>query len=237
MKKHVLQMIVLIAIILPVLSCFDGPWTDIRGPVPYREQIQNNYCAVACIQMWAMYDGADESEIPQDFIADNMDINYYSSGVEPEKIEDAVDMFTNAYGYMKIASSTNYGQDQCIAGCIASIKDFTLSIVPFNRGTHAVLAFGYKWHYDAGVRVADKMYYHDPDGDAGADLVVYAHTLKFQKFLPDSRRGYYWTIIARRKNSTDGDNGLNIFINEGGTFYGGPSTYDPFTFDPRDPIN
>jgi hypothetical protein len=61
MKKCIIKMVVVIAvfaIILPLASCFDGPWTDIRN-APYRSQIQDNYCAVACIQMWALFDGAE----------------------------------------------------------------------------------------------------------------------------------------------------------------------------------
>lgn len=227
MKKHVFKMIVLIVIILPLLSCFDGPWTDIRDGVPYRPQIQNNYCAVACVQMWAMWDGYDESLIPQDLIADNMEINYYGNGVIPENIEEGVGMFTDSSGYMKVEPPTNFGQDDCIAGCIASIKDFRLAIVPFKRGTHAVLAFGYKWHYDGIRRVADIMYYHDPDNLVGPNKTVVGVKLKTEKFLPDTIRASYWVVIGRFKNSTDGTSGYNVFITEGGTFYGGPTNYDP----------
>jgi hypothetical protein len=220
-------MIVLSVIVLPLLSCFDGPWTDIRDGVPYRNQLQTNYCAVACVQMWAIWDEVDESLIPQDLIADNMHINYYSNGVVPEDIEEGVGMFTGSSGYLRVAPPSNFGQDDCIAGCIASIKDFRLAIVPFKRGTHAVLAFGYQWHYDGGQRVADKMFYHDPDERVGPNKAIVAVKLKTEYFLPDAIRDSFWVVIGRYKNSTDGTAGYNVFIAEGGTFYGGPLNYDP----------
>ena len=235
MKKHVFKMIVLIAIILPVLSCIDH-WTDIVT-TPYRSQNQSNYCAVACIQMWAILDGADDTEITQDFIADQISFGYFGNGVIPENIVECIEMFTNSFGHIALEPPTNLGQDECLAGCIASIKDFRPAIVPFFRGVHAVLAFGYRWHYDSGKRIADKMYYHDPNGNVGPDRVLPALDLKLNHFTNISNPPCYWTIVARRRNRDDGILGYNIFISEGGTFYGGPSNYNPLSYDPRDPIN
>jgi hypothetical protein len=235
MKKQVFLIIVLIVIIFPVSSCIDS-WTDIRD-APYRYQLQNNYCAVACIQMWAIFDGADEFEITQDFIADHINFGYYGNGVIPDDIRDGVEMFTDSFGYVAQELPTNLGQDECIAACIASIKDFRLAIVPFFKGLHAVLAFGYKWHYENGMRIADKMYYHDPNPLVGPNRVLPAYDLKIAYFKPINDPPCYWSVVARRRNRTDGIDGYNIFISEGGTFYGGPSVYDPLSFNPLNPIN
>lgn len=236
MKKSIMKVVAVIAgfaMILPLGSCFDGPWTDIRN-APYRSQPpgHNNYCAVACIQMWALFDGADESEITQDFIADNINFGYYGNGVIPEDIRYGVEIFTDSAGYLVQQPPDNFGQDRCIAGCIASIKDFRLSIVPFNHGYHAVLGFGYQWHYEGGQRVADKMYYHDPNPAVGPDRVLSAAEIKVDHFTPVSNPPCYWVVIGRYKNKVDGFDGYSTFLAEGGTYYGGPSVYDP-----RAPIN
>jgi hypothetical protein len=184
--------------------------------------------------MWAIFDGADDSQITQDFIADNTHFGQYGDGLIPEDIASGVDMFTNSNGYLLQSPSNNIGQDECIAACIASIKDFRLAIVPFYRGLHTVLAIGYKWHYENGKRIADKMFYHDPA--VGPSIDINAIDLKVNRFKPLYTPPCYWVVVGRSKNYSDGQLGYREFLAGKGTFYGGPSVYNPYTFDPKEPV-
>ncbi len=221
-----LQRKLLFLFVLPLLAlpgCFDGPWTDIRD-VEYRPQLSSNYCGLACVQMWALYD--DKPEPTQDTIYYQIVANNSHGGyIWAEDIRNAVGFYTDSSGYLQEEPSGNVYQDACIASCIAAIKDFRLAIMPFYNGNHAVLATGYKWHYENGKRVADVMYYHDPDNKPYRQLP--AADIKNTYFTWDNQRGSYWVIVGRRRQTVDGWDGYLNFLEEGGTYYGGPPIYNP----------
>ncbi|UCH98444.1 MAG: C39 family peptidase [Candidatus Aminicenantes bacterium] len=122
--------LILICLTLSMVSCFDGPWTDVLDDVPYCPQEQYNYCAIACIQMWAWYDR--HFDVTQNQIANYIGIA--TLGSYPENVVEGVNAFTDSYGFMVEYNNTNIGQDHCIAACIAAIKDFTPAIMPFYGG-------------------------------------------------------------------------------------------------------
>jgi len=218
----------IVGILLTMISCFDGPWTDILDDVPYRPQEQYNYCAIACIQMWSWYHGY--TNVTQTDIADYIGID--TLGTYPESVVEGINHFTQSNGFLVEYNNTNLGQDYCIAACIAAIKDFTPAIMPFYCGTHAVLVIGFTWHYEDSIRIADTMYYHDPNPQHGANMDVTAIGLKIGRFSPIINTNKYLVIVGRQANLWDGLDGYNTFITEGGTFYGGPEVYNPLTFDP-----
>jgi Peptidase_C39 like family len=223
MKKLILYLI-LVLIILLSAGCFDGPWTDVRN-VPFRAQLTENYCGIACIQMWSLFDDINPEPTQDEIYSFLMENSNHGGYIWADDLVVGVGQFTRSIGYLKDEIMNNLGQDRCISASIASIKDFRLSIMPFSAGRHAVLVVGYKWHYENDQRVADKMFYHDPN--SRGDLFLTAADLKQNYFLIDNNRGSYWVIVGRHKNVDDGFTGYMNFIAEGGTYYGGPAIYDP----------
>ena len=144
-----------------------------------------------------------------------------------------IEHFTDSIGFYVIYDDTNIRQDYCIAACIAGVKDFTPSIMPFYGGAHGVLVIGFTWHYNEDdMRIADEMVYHDPNPTYGANQDVTPVSLKIGKFLPILSNNKYMVYVGRRGLWKDGVSGYNTFIAEGGTFYGGPAVYNPLTYDP-----
>ena len=229
MKFKVLILIIICTI--GVTGCFDGPWHDERD-VPFRPQEEGDWCGVACIEMWSLFDdrfhGNSQMEIA--IWLEQYGEHPVSWGYHAEDLTRCVREFTDSQGYLKKERASNLGQDSCIASSIASIKDFRLSMMPFDKGDHAVLVIGYIWHYDNGQRVADEIIYHDPK--KGGHLDLPAGLLKSNYFKPDKRDSTYWVIVGRQKNASDGWDGYQNFVIEGGTFYGGPKVYDPVTWNP-----
>jgi hypothetical protein len=224
MRKTIIAPI-LVVIGLMITSC-DGPWTDIRD-VPYRPQENLElYCGMACIQMWAAYERINP-EPNQGDIYYRLSQNTHEGYIWAEDIAAGVTYYTNSAGYLlEYENGDEVSQDLCISACIASIKDYRLALVPFKRGRHVVLAYGYKWHYDSNKRrVADVMHYHDPDNKPYQ--TVSGAMLKLYKFQYDLNRNSYWTIVGHKKYETEGTAGYRKFLEEGGTYYGGPSDYQP----------
>jgi len=212
-------------LMLSTFSCFDGPWTDTLENVPYCPQERYNYCAIACIQMWAWYQGYTNVTQPQ--IANYIGVTTF--GAYPDMIVQGIERFTASLGFLVEYKNTNLGQDCCIAACIAAIKDFTPSIMPFYGGTHGVLVIGYTWHYENKIRIADDMEYHDPNPEMGPNKNLTPIGLKTGAFWTVKNK--YMAIVGRRLQLRNGLDGYNTFIAEGGTFYGGPSNYNPLTFN------
>ena len=226
--RQLFLVLTVFCLIFFTIACFDGPYTDVLPNVPYRSQEHSNYCAVACIQMWAWYDG---NYVTQTQIADYIGLE--PLGADVTATLTGIEHFTNSFGFLVMYDDTNIGQDYCIASCIASVKDFTPSIMPFSGGIHGVLVIGFTWHYNEDdIRVADEMVYHDPDPSYGAYQKVTADALKIGRFWPILTNNRYMVFVGRRSLWKNGVSGYNTFIAEGGTFYGGPAVYNPLTYNP-----
>lgn len=205
-------------------GCFDGPWTD-ELDVPFMYQTTDHFCVAACIQMWSQYDGRSPMPTQReiyDYVGSYSPLGY----VLRENIKYGVTRFTNSHGVLYEESPTNVGQDACIAACIASIKDFRPAIMPFYGGRHAVLVIGCRWHYENKRRVADSISFHDPQ--SGANIIKSAAELKEIFFNFDVNDGIFWVVLGDDKDIDDGWSGYMTFIEEGGTYYGGPTRYNPY---------
>lgn len=97
-------------LLVPVLfiwfsECSDPVPNKIVLNVPYYSQEGHpNYCAVACIRMWAAYSG---NQVTLQQIADYVGVG--PDGVLPRDIERGVGHFTNAEGYMPVKSVLESG--------------------------------------------------------------------------------------------------------------------------------
>jgi hypothetical protein len=220
MLKRVIFCLIISSIILPYTGCDNGedpPYYRVL-PVPYFA-VQTpgaGYCAVACIQMWGHY---DKKYYSQDEIA-----IYVGIPTLPDDAVDGVNRFTNSDGWIEWEPDTKRGQELTIAYSIACVFDGCPSIVPFDGGTHAVLAIGYKYHRNTmDIPIADFLTYHDPD--VGGNLEMTGAELYGIRFLPVQSR--YYVIVGARRHVTMGANGLAEFKAAGGTYYG-EDPDDPF---------
>jgi hypothetical protein len=217
--KMKVSLITICAISLMQFICSSGePEKNINLPVPYHQQVCSNYCGIACIQMWAEYDGICVSQ--QEIAA------YLGIGgelVSPYFLDLGVANFTASQGYLEFRPFTELdAQGDLIGATICGIKEYIPSIMPF-YGNHAVLIKGYKWHEDAyGRPIADKAYYNDPR--YGENLTITAGNLEVT-FIPCPIN--YWVIVGYPSLVPEGREGYNVFILEGGTYYGGSSNRDP----------
>lgn len=225
MMKKILCFIVIVLSFLILQSCGvkQREWLD----VPFICAQDDDYCCVACIQMWAWYDG--NTGVTQDEIA-----WVVGAPTLPDMAECGVNEFTNSMGWLEKRLFSPTAQDECIAASIAAYKEKCPSIMPFYGGQHAVLTIGYKSHEEGEGEdkrpVADYMWYHDPapwllDGEC---LQVSAHRLKTHYFTLSGV--WYFVIVGSPIYVQWGLIGYDEFLDKGGSFYGGPDDYDPFVF-------
>jgi hypothetical protein len=114
-------------------------------PVPFHAQQEINYCSIACVQMWAHWDGY--YALSQDTIA--QEVGIYGTGwlANPYDVERAVGIFTNSMGYLERRSWVEPGAEgDIIASTIEAIKHSTPSILPIDMGRHTILIKGYEWY-------------------------------------------------------------------------------------------
>jgi len=190
--------------------------------VPYHYQLEYNFCAAAAIQMWAHY---DSYYYPQYDIASY--IGALSGGVGPYDVEDGVRFYTASSGYVAYRYLYQPGsQGDLIAACIEGVKNYVPAIMPFYSGTHAILVTGFEWYEDinADRPIAEMMYYNDPDPFWGESMSITGTDLDFY-FGP--AYGIYYVIIGESCFDTYGTFGHDGFVLRNGTYYGGPSIYDP----------
>ncbi len=199
--------------------CSSGePEKNINLPVPYHDQVCQNYCGIACIQMWAEYNGI---YVTQQAIANFLGIS--GETVSPYLLDQGVAYFSGSQGYLEFRPFDELdAQGDLIGATICGIQENIPSIMPF-YGNHAVLIKGYKWHEDLyGRPIADRAYYHDPDDLPNQNIT--AGTLE-SAFIPCPFN--YWVIVGYPSFVPEGREGYNVFILEGGTYYGGSSNRDP----------
>ena len=214
------KIFVLTVLLFVLISCYDGPPPKrVFLDVPYFPWLAQGYCAIACIQMWAAFDGIG---VTQDEIA-----SYIGTYPNPFEVVNAVNVFTNSFGWLEYEDAilNAQAQDLCISYSIACIEDHCPSIMPFEAGNHGVLTIGYKWtQTPAGFPMADYMDYHDPNPVEGGYLRLPGNTLKV---LFQPAQGYYFVIVGYRFYVDAGRIGYAAFLDAGGTYRGGPAIYYP----------
>ena len=216
------KILVLTVLITVFFSCYDGPPPPKRVllDVPYFPWLAHGYCAIACIQMWALYDGiaVTQNEIEA----------YTGTYPNPFEVANAISIFTGSYGWIEYEDAIliDQAQDLCISYSVACIEDRCPSIMPFERGDHSVITIGYKWtQTSAGFPLAEYMDYHDPNPNEGGGLRLPGNVLK-TLFLP-TEQGYYFVIVGFGFHVNVGRIGYAAFLDAGGTYLGGPSIYYP----------
>lgn len=215
------RFIFIIALFLSYFTCSTGEDIpeNICLPVPYRAAERANYCAVACIQMWALYDG--NTIITQDEIARRVGVPTL-----PSNIVYGVWLYTNSPGFLFVGNGTEYFQDRILSMSIAAFQKNRPSIIPVYDGEHAITMIGYKYHTSSDNRpIADKVWFHDPNG-----LNKYSTSIsdfKYNWFTPDWLNGLLRIILPDDEFVASGDDGYSIFLDLGGSYSGGPTLYEP----------
>jgi hypothetical protein len=200
-------------------------------PVPFHKQIYENFCGVACVQMWADLDGI---QIPLLDIAGDIGIAPNDRGASPDELLCVIGTYTHSEGYLAIKDSDEPGaQGDLISSTIEGIKYCVPSIMPFTWGEHAVLIKGYEWREKGdGTPYAIRCYYHDPNNRPSQNISAYALGLNFSASF-----FRYWVLLGRPEFLINGTFGHDSFVIQGGTYYGGPSVYNPKNLDTGLPTN
>jgi len=218
----------MLTIVIPVLflinmGCPGGdPINEVNLPVAFFEQECLEWCGMACIQMWADWDGHC---VTQGEIADYTGVG--NDTATAQELLLGVAYYTASEGYLEQRFYYEHGaQGDLISSTVNGVLDYTPSIMPFYRGTHAVLIKGYKYHHDAYSRpIAEKVYYNDPDPfDGGANKNTSGVMLEFY-FEPNPFK--YWVLLGMEDYVQYGIEGHDEFVLSGGIVYGLPGPYDP----------
>lgn len=215
------RFIFIIALFLSYFTCSTGEDIpeNICLPVPYRAAERANYCAVACIQMWALYDG--NTIITQDEIARRV-----GAPTLPSQVQYGVGLYTDSPGYLFVGAGTEYYQDRMLSMSVAAFLNNRPTIIPVHEGDHAVIMIGYTYHYvDNNIPIADKFWLRDPNGIEryGARIAEF----KSDWFLPDSLDRLLRIILPASDYVSLGDEGYITFLDMGGSYSGGPTIYEP----------
>ena len=112
-----------------------------------------------------------------------------------------------------------------MGACITGIENGAPAIMPFYEASHAVLVTGFEWYVENGRPIAEVMYYNDPDPEIGEPTVESANVVKNIYFTPHA--GLYYVILGDEFFYHEGVTGHDTFVIRSGTYYGGPSVYDP----------
>lgn len=195
--------------------------------VPYHAQECPNWCGIACVQMWADFNGP---LVSQQNIANYLGIG--GGTASPWELEWAVGTYTASEGYLALKEWDAPGaQGDLIGATICGIDAGIPAIMPF-LGDHAVLIKGHKWSDSTGRPIAKKTFYHDPNNLPNQE--IYGSSLA-DRFVPCPWQ--YWVIVGWEDFVPIGFDGHIAFILRGGTYYGGPDPYDPKGILPPLPVN
>jgi len=187
--------------------------------VPLHNQECENWCGIACIQMWADLDGV---LVTQTTIANYLGV-VGSMTPNPYELETGVGHFTCSPGWLERRPWDDPGaQGDLIAASITGIKYGIPSIMPFYNGDHAVLIKGYEWREENGKPVALSCWLNDPRGYENQKISASKLAAYFECFPYD-----YWVIVGYPEFVWEGIAGHDAFVAAGGTYYGGPLKYDP----------
>jgi hypothetical protein len=116
-------------------------------------------------------------------------------------------------------------QGDLISACVDSIKDNVPAILPINGNSHAILVTGFEWHEEPDGRpIGEVIFFNDPDGEVGQD---YDTVVAIENFYWDSAGGFYYILMGDSCYLYNGITGHDRFVFRKGTYYGGPSFYDP----------
>lgn len=226
MKQKIL-LAVIASLFLMQFTCNIGsaPPNRLNLWVPYFWQECSNWCGIACVQMWADKDGW---YVDQEDIATQIGV-VGNNFAHPYQLEMGVGAYTCADGYLEARAWHEVGgKGELLGAIVAGIRAGYPAIMPFG-GNHAVLVTGYRWREGSdGSPIAISYYYHDPDGRPDQEIGAAEVERLFDCGFSD-----IWVIVGFPEFVWEGIEGHNQFIVAGGTYYGGPETYDPEDIVPQ----
>ncbi|MCB1034778.1 MAG: C39 family peptidase [Acidobacteria bacterium] len=165
MKVRPKWLLVVLVTLLPGGGCSIPADRGVKIGVPYRAQEDFNYCAAACVQMWALYDG--QPEVSQQFIFDWMRNFSSGCGSNLRGVEDAVANFTaTADAFIDLETNGALAYENLAARQITSI-DNRSPVIAVVDNDHTVILNGGKWHAENEVNMWDYVYVHDPGDPFG----------------------------------------------------------------------
>ncbi|MBA7668225.1 hypothetical protein ES703_76334 [subsurface metagenome] len=197
-----------------LICCFEVPKSKYLS-VPHITWKYSGWCAPACVQMWAWFEGS--TYLTQDQIAP------YTgwSGATVYTIANAVTRFTSKTGFAALYYNTYDQQDAAISTQIASIKSGVPSISIVHDGSHSVIVIGFEWtELSDGTPRADWIKFNDPARTKS--LKVAAWYWKNDYFFPNRTSGKYEIVLTNPSYVNDGYEGHQEFKARGGTYYGDP---------------
>lgn len=212
-NKYLAPGLMFLAVLL-LICCFEVPKSKYLS-VTHIGQKYQGWCAAACVQMWAWYEGS--TYLTQDEIAPVT--GWYGATVDT--IANGVTQFTSGAGFSALYSNTWDQQDAAISAQIAAIRSGVPSISIVYDGTHSVIAIGFQWtELSDGTPRADWIKFNDP---ARSDSrKVAAWNWKNDYFFPNPASGKYEIVLTNHSNVVDGYEGHQEFKARGGTYYGDP---------------
>ncbi len=218
----------ILALLLMNVKCTvntDPPNLRVNLNIPYIGQEYFNYCGIACLQMWARWD--DNHAVTQNQIAQEVGISPNGYLASPYHLESAVPLFTHSIGYLERRSFWDLGvEGDMIAAAIEGIKWDTPAIMPVDDGDHVILLKGFEWIEKPDKKpFAIRAMYHNPAGENNREISASLLQANFAP-APD-----YWLILGDRSFVWNGEIGHDLFVMKGGTYYGGPSDYNPKKLD------
>jgi Papain-like cysteine protease AvrRpt2 len=140
----------------------------IKLGVPFRSQVNFNYCAAASVLMWRLYDDPN-AEISQESIFTWMSNSYPACGSNQLGVEAAVRHFTfsGSDAYWDNVAETEY--EGVLSRQISSI-DSRVPVIAVVDFDHTGVVNGGKWHAEGNYNVWDFVYFHDPGSFANRQI-------------------------------------------------------------------
>ncbi len=235
MLKRIL--FILFALSLLVICNCDEVEKGVQLDVPFHPQEENNYCGIACIQMWSEFDwGPYIAYNDQYSIAEVLNVGIQNVPVETVLV--GVSEYTNSMGHLAVIDMFEDGAlGDLVSAMVAGIDDRVPSIFPFEKDDHVAIVKGAKWN-DQVVIVEDQrivrplaisVTLHDPRSHGNKTYTA----ARFKSYVAISNMNY-WTILGNEDYLDIGTSAHDTFVFRYGSYYGGPMLYDPKNLLPHD---
>jgi hypothetical protein len=230
--------------------CTETLPSEIELSIDQIQQKQNRWCAHACVEMWAKYEG--RSDVTQEKIAlDGMFSDCWSCGMWFYQIVEAV----NHYAAEAVGDfSLSYSRSSCeilLGKFVDALRDAEPTIVIYFDidfiipGKHAVIIKGYtkneENNNDQLIPEIKSVIFNDPYrqektlnyDDFISDIMVPVteYYTEQERLLGRMTTGLFYIVGTSTRSYADrtmnAKQGYQEFLNRCGTYYGGPEIYIP----------
>lgn len=201
----------------------EPPYEDcVEIALPYCEQDEVWYCAVACTQMWLLYAGIEVSQQDIALIAGTT-LNGTSIG----GVRDALDWYGVFYVDVGSYENTEDGQNRALSDGHVSLSLGEPAIYYIDDGWHAIIWWKYCYCVnEKNSPSGDIIHFNDPWD--GPDVRTYDwlkdHYKPWDEPYEDGLR--YYNVVDSAAISIS-NIAYNEFLKRCGTYYGGPDVYIP----------